>query len=150
MRVIEKVFKGLMMLVMVAAVSVLLGFVVEHLWNWLMPGIFGVRTITYWQAVGLFFLSKLLLGGFPRGGGRGRGDRGWKRRMEKRWTGMSEEEREKLRAGMRGGMRGRYGCDWGREDNERFREEMRSRWGYGPPRRPRGAGEDEASAKERV
>jgi hypothetical protein len=142
MRVIERVFKGLTMLVMVAAVSVLLGFVVEHLWNWLMPGIFGVRTITYWQAVGLFFLSKLLLGGFPRGGGRGRGERGWKRRMEKRWEGMSEEEREKLRAG----MRGRHGCGWGREDKERFREEMRSRWGRGR----REPGDGEGSAKETV
>ena len=70
MRFFEKFFKGLMMLLLVAVLSVLLGFVVERLWNWLMPGIFGLRTITYWQAVGLFFLSKLLLGGFhPRGGG---------------------------------------------------------------------------------
>jgi hypothetical protein len=37
------------------------------LWNWLMPLIFGLPTLTYWQAVGLFILSKILLGGF--GGG---------------------------------------------------------------------------------
>jgi hypothetical protein len=128
MRVFEKVFKGVMMLVIVAAMSVLLGFVVERLWNWLMPGIFGLRTITYWQGVGLFFLSKLLLGGFPRSGGRGRGyrNRGWKQRMERKWSGMSDEERAKFRAG----MRGRQGF-WGPEERERFRAEVSSRWADG-------------------
>jgi hypothetical protein len=148
MRAVEKVLKGLLMLVMVAVLSVLLGFVVERLWNWLMPGIFGLRTITYWQAVGLFFLSKLLLGGFPGrgGGGRGRGfrNRGWKQRMEKRWAGMSDEEREKFRAG----MRGRHGCGWGPEDRERFRDEVRSRWGRG--RDWREPGEPRADEKETV
>jgi hypothetical protein len=152
MRVFEKVLKGLMMLVMVAVMSVLLGFVVERLWNWLMPGIFGLRTITYWQGVGLFFLSKLLLGGFPRGGGgRGRGyrNRGWKQRMERKWTGMSDEERAKFRAG----MRGRHGF-WGPEERERFRAEVSERWGGGrgwcrPEERVDKDGENDA-AKETV
>jgi hypothetical protein len=34
------------------------------LWNWLMPTIFGLITITYWQAAGLLLLSKLLFSGF--------------------------------------------------------------------------------------
>ncbi len=34
------------------------GFVVMALWNWLTPPIFGLRTITYWQAVGLLILQK--------------------------------------------------------------------------------------------
>ena len=128
MRVFEKFFKGLMMLGLVAVLSILLGFVVEHLWNWLMPGLFGLHTITYWQAVGLFLLSKLLLSGIhPRGGGGGR-RRDWKRRMEKRWAGMSPEERESLRAG----MRGRWGCGWDHEDKKRFRAEIKARWGKGP------------------
>jgi hypothetical protein len=141
MRVFEKVFKGVMMLVLVAVLSVLLGFVVEHLWNWLMPGLFGLRTITYWQAVGLFLLSKLLLSGIhPRGGG-GR-QRGWKRRMEKRWAGMSPEEREALRAG----MRGRWGCGWEPADKEQFRARVKARWGRGP----RGTDNSNASTKEAV
>jgi hypothetical protein len=33
------------------------------LWNWLMPEIFGLTTLNYWQAVGLFILLKILIGG---------------------------------------------------------------------------------------
>src|SRR5918994_6300503 len=45
------------------------GFVVQWLWNWLMPDIFGLRTITWWEAFGLLALSRILFGGFGRGGG---------------------------------------------------------------------------------
>ena len=85
--------------------AAIFGFIIMHLRNWLMPGIFGLHTITYWQGLGLLILAKILFGGFHRGGG-GR----WKRHMEERWAGMSEEEREKFRAG----MRGRHGCGFGR------------------------------------
>lgn len=37
-------------------------FAIQWLWNSLMPDIFGLPTINYWQAIGLFVLSKLLLG----------------------------------------------------------------------------------------
>lgn len=46
------------------AFAIVLGFGVMYLWNWLMPAIFGLATITYWQAVGLFVLAKLFFGGF--------------------------------------------------------------------------------------
>ena len=45
---------------------------VSALWNWLMPTIFGLRTITYWQALGLMVLSWILFRGF-RGPTIGRG-----------------------------------------------------------------------------
>ena len=38
------------------------------LWNAIMPDIFGLITITYWQAVGLLILFKILFGGFGSGG----------------------------------------------------------------------------------
>jgi hypothetical protein len=47
--------------------AILFGFVIMLLWNWLMPEIFGLATITYWQAVGIFILFKVLLGGFGSG-----------------------------------------------------------------------------------
>ncbi|HEX2869530.1 MAG TPA: hypothetical protein VHO03_20975 [Ignavibacteriales bacterium] len=37
------------------------------LWNALLPAILGVSVITYWQALGLFILSKILFSGFGRG-----------------------------------------------------------------------------------
>ena len=56
-------------------------FLVMSLWNVLMPGIFAVRAISFWQALGLLVLSKILFGGFrpyTRGGPR------WRRRMMER------------------------------------------------------------------
>ena len=76
-----------------------LSFVVMSLWNWLMPGLFGLRIISFWQALGLLVLSKILLGGFR---GRPRGGIHWRRRMMERWEQMTPEEREKFRQGMRG------------------------------------------------
>ena len=45
------------------------GFIVQWLWNWLLPDIFGLRAITWWEALGLLALSRILFGGFGRGGG---------------------------------------------------------------------------------
>ena len=61
-------------------------FVVMSLWNWLMPALFGWHLITYWQAIGLLILSKILFGGF-RGGRRRHWY--WRRRMMERWEQMT-------------------------------------------------------------
>lgn len=78
------------------------GFGVMHLWNALVPDVFGLHALNYWQAVGLLVLTRVLFGGF-----RGRGCCGGSKKslFEKR-DAMSEEEREKFRMG----MRGRCGC----------------------------------------
>lgn len=52
----------------IAGLAILFGFIIMWLWNWLMPLIFGLPTLTYWQAVGLFILFKLLIGGCGGGG----------------------------------------------------------------------------------
>lgn len=75
------------------------GFVVMRLWNWLIPALFGWHLITFWQAVGVLVLSKILFGGFR--GRTGRQVYG-RRRMMERWERMTPEEREKFRQGMRG------------------------------------------------
>lgn len=41
--------------------GLVLGLIVMWLWNWLMPTIFGLPKIGYWQAVGLFILCHMLL-----------------------------------------------------------------------------------------
>ena len=53
------VFLGIAFAVVFALVF---GIVVKFLWNWLMPVIFGLGEITYWQAFGIVILSKLLFG----------------------------------------------------------------------------------------
>jgi len=82
---------------------------VASLWNWLMPEIFGLQTITYWQAMGLMALSWLLFRGF-RGPSFGRG--GWPYGMRGRWQSMSPAEREEFVKG------------------------LNSRWGGPPPPQP--------------
>jgi hypothetical protein len=49
------------------AFAFLFGAVVMWLWNWLMPLIFHLGIITYWQAVGLAILGRLLFGNFHHG-----------------------------------------------------------------------------------
>lgn len=58
-------------------VAVLVGFVIMWLWNGLMPKLFDLTTITYWQGFGLALLGRLLFGGV--GGGNGGSDKKSKR-----------------------------------------------------------------------
>ena len=52
------------------------GILVQWLWNWLLPDIFGLRRVTFWEALGLLALCRILFGGFGKGGGsRGHSDR---------------------------------------------------------------------------
>jgi len=84
----------------IAAFIAIGGELVMHLWNWLLPPLFGWPLITFWQAVGILALCRILFGGFGRhGSGRSK----FRRRMAERWERMTPEERERFRQGMRGG-----------------------------------------------
>jgi hypothetical protein len=47
----------------IVLIGLLFGFAVQYLWNWIMPAIFSLRPITYWEGFGIFILAKLLFGG---------------------------------------------------------------------------------------
>jgi hypothetical protein len=81
------------------------GTIVLYLWNWLLPPLFGWHQITFWQALGVLLLCRILFGGFGLHGSR---RSHWRRRMDERWQHMTPEEREQ------------------------FRQRMRERWGFGP------------------
>jgi Ca2+/H+ antiporter, TMEM165/GDT1 family len=104
--------KALMFLVIFLAAVTVFSFIVMGLWNALLPAIIGVKAITFWQAVGILVLSKILFGGF---GGRSgwRGGSAWKEKMKQRWQNMTPDEREKFKA------------EW--------KNRCGSRWSYQPP-----------------
>jgi hypothetical protein len=83
---------GILLFIFVGGESVLL------LWNWLLPPLFGWRMITFWQALGILALCRILFG---RIGGRGFRRSNFSRRMNGRCERMSPEERERLRQAMR-------------------------------------------------
>jgi hypothetical protein len=68
------------------------GLVVRGLWNWLLPPLFGWPTLTFWQALGLLALCRILFGGLSLGGG----SRGSRRR--ERGECLTAEERARVRA----------------------------------------------------
>ena len=78
------------------------GKVVQLLWNWLLPPLFGFPMVSFWQALGLLVLSRILFGGLGRGGHRGpRGMRfsredkeRFRDRMRERWGRSSTTEGE--------------------------------------------------------
>ena len=85
------------------------GEIVQQLWNWLLPPLFGLAQVTFWQALGLLALCRILFGGRGHwGSGRSRIRRRIEERMEERCAHMTPEEREK------------------------FRQALRARWGFGP------------------
>jgi hypothetical protein len=61
----------------------LCGLVVMLLWNWLMPDIFGLKRLTYWQAWGLLILCTILFKGFGLGNSGGRRDRKRRRQLRR-------------------------------------------------------------------
>lgn len=91
---IVRIFQiALILLIVVAG----FGQAVLQLWNWLMPSIFGLPSLTFWQAVGLLGLSWILFGG--RRGFPGR-SWPWRHGMRGRWEQMTPVEREDFRKAM--------------------------------------------------
>jgi hypothetical protein len=62
-----------------AVFALVFGYFVMLLWNWLMPLLFGLTVITYWQAFGIVILAKLIFGAIGRGGSH-HGPGHWKKR----------------------------------------------------------------------
>ena len=107
-------FRFLFVLVPVAFIT--LGAVITMgLWNWLLPSLFGLATITFWQAAGIIVLARILFGwkGFHRHGWSGHGHFAYaghchphathhKEWMHRRWENLSPEQKEKIKQ--------RWGC----------------------------------------
>ncbi|MBA3648890.1 MAG: hypothetical protein H0W62_10145 [Chitinophagales bacterium] len=99
--------KAIKMVALFLLTGTLMSFLLMTLWNWLMPAIFNLGMINFWQALGVLVLTKLLFG-FGRGGwihagkyygGSNGKEKGgyWKQKMEEKLKNMTPEEREKFR-----------------------------------------------------
>jgi hypothetical protein len=74
-------------LVIVPLLIFVFGSLTMFLWNWLMPGLFGLPVLTFWKAVGILLLAKLIFGcgsGFRR-------HRGFHGRWKK-WHGHRDDD----------------------------------------------------------
>ena len=91
------VTKALTFTILIMIVISGFGQAVLQLWNWLMPELFGLHPLRFWQAVGLMGLSWILFGGL-----RGFGMVMPNRRDTSRdsWSKLTPEERERFRRGI--------------------------------------------------
>jgi hypothetical protein len=106
--IIKGIIKGICIAAVIALAIFGFSYITMELWNWLMPDIFGLKMITYWQALGLLVLGKILFSGFGKGGhskcghhrgwGKHRGGM-WKKRWEEKMANMTPEEKEKFKKG---------------------------------------------------
>ena len=101
--------KGIMILLFGTLAVTVFGFIVMALWNNILVGVVAVKAISFWQALGILLLSKILFGGF--GGSRHRG--GWRNKgkwmeMKDKFAGMTPEEREKFKAEWKNKCGGRW------------------------------------------
>jgi Ca2+/H+ antiporter, TMEM165/GDT1 family len=75
--------------------TLLFAVFVMLLWNATLPGVLGVNCISYWQAVGLLILSKILFSGFPaRTFGHNFHDP--RKEIIAKWKHLTPEERENM------------------------------------------------------
>ena|SRR5579872_7090918 len=93
------------------------GSIVMLLWNALMPVIFHLPLISFWQALGLLLLTKILFSGF-RGGSKMHMKRD---NLRQAWMNMNPEQREKFKQ------------EWGRRCRKPFWGEEPSQQGGGGP-----------------
>ncbi|NKI30972.1 hypothetical protein [Croceivirga thetidis] len=59
---VTKIVKGIAIGVLIIGLFFLANYVLMRLWNWLMPDLFGLSTIDYWQALGILVLAKIIFG----------------------------------------------------------------------------------------
>ena len=93
--------KAIMILLFASVILSGFSLIVMGIWNAVLVNVVSVHAISFWQALGIFALSKILFGGFPGGrfGWRKGGGR-WGRDMEgmrEKWMTMSDEEKEKFK-----------------------------------------------------
>ena len=85
------------------------GFIIMLLWNALLPDIFAVSSISFWQALGLLALARILFGGIA-GGMMKHLHHHQHNPIREKWEKMTPEERTKFINKRRNmGFKGHFG-----------------------------------------
>ena len=95
-------------MVMGIVMLAVIGLVTQVLWNWLVPVLFAGPLLTFWQALGLLALTKILFWTFGKGGGH------WRHRQAGPWGGYWSQKMQGMSP----------------EDRERFKQKMKEKWCY--------------------
>lgn len=104
--------KAVLILVCITAFVMLFSFIVMSLWNAILPNVLGVKMITFWQALGMLVLSKILFSGF--GGWHHKREHfknRFRQKMLNKWENMTPEEKQKFKNEWKnrcGGWGGRF------------------------------------------
>lgn len=101
-----------------SALALLFGIFVKLLWNALMPVIFGLPEISFWQAVGLAILSHMLFGCHQA--------------EHHKSKSKKERERDKEKSPFHKEMEQDYVAFWREEGRDAFRDWMRRENGAAP------------------
>ena len=101
------ILKGIKMFFLFLLFGAAMSYLVMSLWNWLMPVVFGLSIINFWQALGLLLLAKIIFGfghgnwghsGYYASHWKEQGTVRWKEKMEDKLKAMTPADREKFRA----------------------------------------------------
>lgn len=85
-------------IILVPLAIAIFGYITMCLWNAVLVPVVHVSAVTFWQALGILILSKILFGGFRgRGGNFGGRGREWKSDMREKWEKMTPEQREQMK-----------------------------------------------------
>jgi len=63
MKIFEDIIAVISVIILAFLLDLLLAWPFMLLWNWLMPMIFGLTTLTFWQSFGLMLLCSFLFKG---------------------------------------------------------------------------------------
>jgi len=86
------------------------GFITMSLWNWLVPDLFHGPVITFWQALGLLLLTKILFWKFTK---HQHGGSHWRPYWKEKWNTMSAEEKDRFKQKMK-----EKWCGWGESKSD--------------------------------
>jgi len=106
-------FYGLMIASIIAVLAIMFAWVFMYLWNWLIPVLFNGPVLTFWQALGLLILSKMIFGGFGHHKKHWHKHGGWRNKWKDRCSNLSDEDREKWKSH----FMHKWNCEYNDETN---------------------------------